>query len=216
MTNIEQMFDEISERYDFLNSIISFGLHKLVKKTAIQKLDIKDGDKILDLCTGTGDIAGTVKEKYPNCQVFGLDFSSKMLEIASKKHSNIIYTKGDASKMPYNSNDFDFVISSFGFRNVEKKEEALLEVKRVLKNGGKFLHLDFGKSLFSSIYNPYVLAVAKIFSKHFYAYKYLINSKEKFLSPDEFCEMCKKTDFKPLIVKNLLFNIISYQIVEKN
>ena len=210
------MFDEISSRYDFLNNIISFGVHKFIKKIAVSSIGIQDGDKILDLCTGSGDITGIIKKKYPKCQIFGLDFSSKMLEIASKKYPDVIYTKCDASKMPYKQDSFDFVISSFGFRNIEKKEETLFEIKRILKNGGKFLHIDFGKSLFSPIYNLYVLFMARIFSKHFYAYKYLINSKENFLSPEEFCEMCKKAGFKPLIVKNLLFNIISYQIVEKN
>lgn len=213
--NIEQTFDEIAHSYDFLNNLISLGLHKLVKKKAISDIEIKDGSKILDLCTGTGDLAFIIKKKYKNSDVIGADISSKMLEIAKKRYKNIDFICANAEKLPFLDSSFDFVVSAFGFRNIQNKKNAIFEIKRVLKNGGRFLQLDFGKSPLMFIFDFIIVIFAKLFSKNYEAYEYLIKSKNEFLSPNEIADEFKKAGFTCLKVKNLLFNIISYQIFEK-
>ena len=216
MTNIEKMFDEISSRYDFLNNLISLFMHKKIKKIAISELSIKKGDRILDLCAGTGDIAGYIKRKYPNVNVVGLDISSKMIEIAKKRYPEIEFVKGNAACLPFPDNEFDFIISAFGYRNIQDKNNAILEIRRVLKNEGCFLQLDFGKSILTPIFDFLILFFAKIFSKNLEAYKYLIKSKNEFLSPVEIVSEFKKAGFRTVKIKNLLFNIISYQILFKS
>lgn len=214
--NTEKMFDEVSSNYDFLNDLISLGLHKIVKQKALSELEFKNGDRILDLCTGTGDIAGFIKEKYPNIDVTGIDLSSKMLDIARKKHGNIDFIKCDASKLPFRDNEFDFIISTFGFRNIRDKKSAISEIKRVLKNEGYFLQMDFGKSKFMPVFDFIILFFSKIFSKNIDTYRYLIKSKNEFLSPLELKEEFTKEGFECIKIQNLLFGIISYQIFVKN
>lgn len=214
--NTEKMFDEISGNYDFLNDLISLGLHKIVKQKALSELQFKNGDKVLDLCTGTGDIAGFIKEKYPNVDVTGFDISSKMLDIARKKHKNINFIKGDASKTLFNDNEFDFVISTFGFRNIQDKVSATNEIKRILKKGGYFLQLDFGKSKLTPVFDFIILFFSKIFSKNIDTYRYLIKSKNEFLSPLELKEEFIKKGFECIKIQNLIFGVISYQIFVKN
>lgn len=213
--NIEKMFDDISNRYDFLNNLISLGLHKIIKRHLISEMPLFKGAKVLDLCTGTGDMAGFVKEKCADSDVVGLDISSKMLDIAKKKHPNIKFIQGDASKMPFEDTDFDFIISTFGYRNIKDKEKAIIEIRRILKNGGQFLQLDFGKSPLMFVFDFIILFFAYIFSKNYDAYKYLIKSKNEFLSSDELADEFKKAGFKCLKIQNLLFGIISYQIFVK-
>ena len=212
MADIKKMFDEISSNYDFLNNLISLNLHKKVKRSVISEIEDKPGLKILDLCSGTGDISGLIKEKYKDVEVIGLDISEKMTEIAKKRYPDIKFIIGDASSMPFCDNEFDYVISAFGFRNIEDKEAAINEIKRVLKEKGKFIHLDFGKSVFMPLFDCLILFFAKIFSKNFEAYKYLIKSKNEFLPPKKLIVEFKKAGMEHLKTKNLLFNIISYQI----
>lgn len=213
--NIKEMFDKIANSYDFLNNLISLGLHKIVKENAISSVCIYENAKILDLCTGTGDLAGIIKNKYKNIHIVGLDISSNMLDIASKKYKNIKFIKGNATNLPFLDNSFDFVVSGFGYRNIQDKEKAIYEIMRVLKKGGKFLQLDFGKSPLMFIFDIIILVFGKIFSKNYMAYKYLVKSKNEFQKPFELIQEFKKAGFNCIKSKNLLFNIISYQIFEK-
>lgn len=144
--NIKSMFSSLAPRYDFFNNIISFGLHRVIKKLVIKELDIKRGYIILDLCTGTGDAAGIIKQKYPDSIVFAVDFSEKMLPIAASKYSDINFSQQDCCDLHFKDNYFDVATISFGLRNIENSNKALDEVHRVLKECGIFMHLDFGKS----------------------------------------------------------------------
>ena len=215
--DIKQMFDNISNRYDFLNNIISFGLHKFVKKYVISKLNIKPNDKVLDLCCGSGDLTSIIKKKYPTIDVFGVDFSSKMIEIAKRKNSLIEFREADATNLPFNDNQFDIVTVAFGLRNIKEYNVALNEIKRVLKKGGLFLHLDFeSSSKIQKTYDILIIFLLKFVIKNIEPYKYLLKSKKEFFSSNELLKLFQKQGFGVIKHEKMLFNMISYQIVEKN
>lgn len=212
---IEKMFDEISSQYDFLNNIISFFTHYSIKKKSLDLLKLKPNSKILDLCCGSGDLGEILLKKYPNSKITGVDFSQKMLDIAKKRNKKIEYFKMDAQNLDFQDNSFDCVVMGFGLRNIEDKELCLKEIYRILKPGGVFLQLDFGKkNLVCKIYNFIILFLIN-FLKNKKAYKYLINSKNKFDEPEELIKKFKKTGFKNPLVRYFCFKNISAQICAK-
>ncbi len=213
---IELMFNKIAKSYDFLNNLISAFSHIFIKKSSVEFLGIQDGSSVLDLCTGSGDLAGIIKKKYPKCQVIGADFSDEMLKIAKKKGFDIEYLKEDATNLSFDDETFDYVVMGFGLRNIPDKQAALSEVVRVLSPGGKFLHLDFGeKNLISNFADIFILAVARIFSKNFNAYKYLVESKKGFLSPHELISKAENCSLKFLRRKDFLFKTVTCEVFEK-
>lgn len=212
----EKMFDKIAPEYDFLNNIISFFMHKSVKRSAVKCLKIKPFSRILDLCTGSGDIARIVKDNCLDVEIIGADISFGMIETARRKNRDIVFLKENAEKMKFKSGIFDYVISSFGFRNIKNKNAAIKEIYRVLKPEGLFLHLDFGrKNFFDKIYNRAVLFFAFIFAKNKDAYKYLIDSKNSFFEPKELIEFFENAGFEKVCQKELCFGIIAFQIMKK-
>lgn len=214
--DIQKMFNEIAAGYDFLNNAISLFTHMSVKKAAIKALNIEPGAKVLDLCTGSGDLGRIIKAGTPEAVVFGADYSDKMLEIARKKSSKIEYFNMDATELGFEDNSFDYVVMGFGLRNIPNKNAAIKEIYRVLKPGGKFLQLDFGqKTVFSKIFDTVTLLAAQLFTKKKEAYVYLINSKNDFPSPEKLAKIVEEQGFQCIKIKYLLFKIISFQIFKK-
>lgn len=218
---IKNLFNSISKNYDKLNDIMSFGLHRKIKKDLFKQLNLKPDLRILDLCTGTGDIAHILKEKYPDSTIIGVDFSEKMLEIARKKHANIEFIQSDVTHLPFEDESFDLCTISFGLRNIEDIQKALEEIYRVLKKGGIFINLDLGKpnKFFNFFLKPYmylwVAFLGKIFNGDETPYKYLAVSNETFPSPAELIKIYEKIGFSNIKVKNYLFGQISAQINQK-
>lgn len=213
---IKKMFDSISKDYDKLNDIMSFGLHKRVKKDIIKGLSSRES--ILDLCTGTGDIAGILKEKFPRSKVIGIDFSENMLEIAKSKHPQIEFIQGDCTNLPFEDESFDLCTVAFGLRNIPELEKAVSEIYRVLKKDGIFINLDLGKPnrFFNLFLKPYMYVWVAILGKIFHGdetpYKYLAESNETFPALAELMELYKKAGFKKSENKNYLFGQIASQI----
>lgn len=217
-TNLEirNMFEKISEKYDFMNRIISFGLNEYVKTQAIKALNIKPNSKVLDLCCGSGDLGKIIKKLQPSCDVIGVDFSQNMIELASKKNPNITYRQMDVTSLAFEKNSFDYIVMGFGLRNIPQKNKALEEIYRTLKTEGQFLHIDFGKhNIYSKIYDSIILFLVKFFTKNTKPYKYLILSKRNFLEPEELIELFKFNKLKYIKHKNMLFDVISFQILKK-
>lgn len=213
---IQTMFNMISERYDFINNIISFGTHNIIKKKCVKLLKLNNNFNVLDLCCGTGDLAQNIKKYYPNTNVVGVDFSEKMIEISKNKIRNVKFIKGDATNLPFPENTFDVVTMGFGLRNIQNAEKAIEEIYRVLKPSGKFLHLDFGeKNYISKIYNKFILSIIGFFTENKYAYRYLIESKRMFLTPDELINDFEKKGFRFVKRADYIFKTISCQIFEK-
>lgn len=213
---IKNMFDKISENYDFMNRIISFGLNEYVKTQAIKALNIKPNSKVLDLCCGSGDLGKIIKKIQPSCDVIGVDFSQNMIELASKKNPNITYRQMDVTSLTFEKNSFDYIVMGFGLRNIPQKNKALEEIYRTLKTEGQFLHIDFGKhNIYSKIYDIIILFIVKFFTKNTKPYKYLILSKRNFLEPEELIELFKFNKLTYVKHQNMFFDVISFQILKK-
>ena len=209
---IQKMFNQIANDYDKNNNLISFGLHKFIKKLAVKSF--KFSGKCLDLCTGTGDIAKILSK---DCDVTGLDFSTNMLDIARKKYPNIKFIEGDCTNLPFENNSFDVITISFGLRNIENYNKALDEIYRVLKPNGLFFHLDFSKKNFIAnfLYDFIIPKLVKIFYGNDLPYKYLVQSKKEFLNTDNLIKLFNQHNFEFVNKKNFLLNTIECQLFKK-
>ncbi len=197
------MFNRIAGRYDLINDLLSFGIHRTWLKKAIDKITNKQPKRILDLATGTGKFAFLLRKYFPNADIFGLDIATSMLEIAKKrnesKKGNIIFLEGDALQLPFPENLFDMVTMSYGIRNVKDIERCLEQIHKVLKPSGEFIIVEFGKPFrwFLPFYKLYQKTIVKIIggllSGDFNAYSYLVNTIDNFPSDEEFVKIVKKT-----------------------
>lgn len=215
---IQKMFDSIAQKYDFLNNIISFGMHKKIKYLMTKQLNVRPEDKIIDLCCGTGDIAIFLKEQNPNVDITAVDFSDEMLKIAqSKSKNNIKFVKADCTNLPFEDEIFDLCTISFGLRNIENRQKALNEIHRILKKDGVFVHLDFGKSnlFLDSIFDSVIPFLVRVFYQNAIPYDYLVESKKEFPSSEKLIKEFEKNGFKFKERHNFLFGVISSQIMQK-
>ena len=210
---IEKMFNDIASGYDRNNNIISLGLHKIIKRFAIKNLSYKSDMRVADLCCGTGDITNILKTVFEPVYLVGLDFSEKMIDIAKRKFPDINFIKADATNLPFKENSFDAITMSFGLRNIENRGAAIKEGYRVLKNGGEFLHLDFGdRNIFSHIFDFLVLIGMGVFYKNKIPYNYLVKSKNEFPVPKKLIEEFLSEGFVLKKEKTFLFGVIGVQI----
>ena len=216
---VKYIFNDISETYDFLNHFLSCGVDIIWRKKFIKSLNFSNHDKVLDVATGTGDVAFAIRKKYKT-EIIGLDLSVNMLEKAkqkSKKYKidDISFIEGDAENLPFDDNTFDKLVISYGLRNLGNCERGLSEFYRVLKPNGKIGILEFlhPKStiiarIFKFYFNTILPRVASLFSNS-KAYRYLPESVENFLSADELKSALNKVGFDDVSSKNMSFGITS-------
>ena len=146
----------------------------------------------------------------------GLDFSQKMVKIAKQKTPRGTFVVGDCTNLPFGEGEFDYVTSGFGLRNIEDMGKALDEINRVLKVGGKFLHMDFGyHNVFWSIFDVVTPVLVWIFRKNSEHYAYLLKTKKEFPEPDDLVKQFEQHGFRCIEIRKYLFGTISAQIVEK-
>lgn len=213
---IQIMFNIIANRYDFLNNLMSLSTQRYIKYKSIKNLNIKPHDKIIDLCCGTGDLSIIIKQIEPQADVTGIDFSDKMLEVAKQKSQNIQYLQGDVTALPYPDNTFDCAVMGFGLRNIQNAEKAVEEAYRILKPGGCFMHLDFGKkNLISKVFDITIPVLAKLFTENYSAYAYLIKSKQIFPEPEDLIKDFESKGFRLKKRQDFLFGVISMQVMVK-
>lgn len=213
---IQIMFNIIANRYDFFNNLMSLSTQRYIKYKSIKNLNIKPHDKIIDLCCGTGDLSIIIKQIEPQADVTGIDFSDKMLEIAKQKSQNIQYLQGDVTALPYPDNTFDCAVMGFGLRNIQNAEKAVEEAYRILKPGGCFMHLDFGKkNLISKVFDITIPVLTKLFTENYSAYTYLIKSKQIFPEPEDLIKDFESKGFKLKKRQDFLFGVISMQVMVK-
>ncbi|MCF8381163.1 MAG: bifunctional demethylmenaquinone methyltransferase/2-methoxy-6-polyprenyl-1,4-benzoquinol methylase UbiE [Bacteroidales bacterium] len=218
---VRDMFNEIAGSYDFLNHFLSFNTDKSWRKKLVRRIkkeiDGNTGVAILDIATGTGDLAFALSE-IPGTIVTGIDISVEMLNVARKKalsrKSQIEWTEGDSEELPYENDKFDFVTVAFGVRNFENLNKGIDEIYRVLKDSGKVYILEFSKAdkgLFSTVYNFYSKTIlpklASVFTSEPRAYTYLPNSINAFPSGSEMLEEMRKSGFNELSDQKLTSGI---------
>ena len=213
---IQHIFDKISNYYDFMNNIMSFGLHKIIKKQCIKMLDIPARARILDLCCGTGDTAWIIKNMHKRSNVIGVDFSDKMLSIARKKCKYVEFYNMNVSALNFEKCYFDTITCTFGLRNLENIETAFESVYKILRHGGEFMNPDFGnKNIISKLFDFYVILLSKILKKNPVAYHYLVESKKYFETPDELINIAQKYGLRLTTRRDFFFGAVSMQIFTK-
>ncbi len=221
------MFDNISPRYDFLNHFLSLGIDVLWRKKAIRMLNDLQPKYILDVATGTGDFAIESLKLNPD-KVIGVDISDGMLEMGRKKlkkrklDHQIELINADSENLPFEENKFDAIIVAFGVRNYENLEKGLLEMRRVLRPGGRLIILEFSKPggfPFKQVYNFYfkfiLPKIGRVVSSDKAAYTYLPESVEAFPEGIKFTGILEKTGYNNCTCKPLTFGISSIYSAEK-
>jgi demethylmenaquinone methyltransferase / 2-methoxy-6-polyprenyl-1,4-benzoquinol methylase len=204
-SSIRTMFDEVAPTYDFLNHLLSLGIDNYWRSAASAKarklLSGVREPKILDVATGTGDLAASMA-KIPGAKVTGFDLSPQMLAIARKKYPSIDFIEGYAEKLPFSDASFNAVSAGFGVRNFENLEQGMREFQRVLKPGGCALIIEpmiprnpVMKSLYLVYFKKVLPKIAGLVSKSSFAYDYLPNSVEQFPQAEAFTSILKKAGF---------------------
>ena len=225
---VADMFDNIAYRYDFLNRFLSAGIDIWWRKKAIGQLKKLNPATILDVATGTADVAIMSTSILPTASITGIDISNGMLEIGRSKikklglQNKINLLNGDSETIGFADNSFDAVTVAFGVRNFEHLEKGLSEIKRVLKPGGKLVVLEFSQPKaigITQLYNVYMKVVAptvgKIFSKNRNAYKYLDQSIKKFPEGKNFTLILDNLGYTNTYCKPLSLGICSIYCGEK-
>jgi len=226
---VEEMFDNISHKYDFLNHFLSLGIDVVWRKKSLKKIQNPNPEQILDVATGTGDFAIAAKKKYATCTVKGIDISNGMLEVGREKLQKrsiegIELIQADSAEIPFESNSFDVAIVAFGVRNFENLKAGLTEMQRVLKPGGEIVVLEFSKPKsfpFKQIYNFYFSHIlprfGKMISKDSAAYTYLPESVKAFPEGNDFLKVLSESGFRDGKAKPLTFGISSiYHGIKKS
>ena len=219
---VEQMFDNISHRYDFLNRLLSVGIDVSWRKKVVKMITETQPKAILDVATGTGDLAIALAKKNPQAKITGFDLSNGMLEhgrvkVVEKNLSDQIeMIQGDAENMPFEDNSFDAITVAFGVRNFENLEKGLKEIHRVLKPGGKFVILEFSqpeqfpmKQIYNFYFKNILPVIGKTFSKDHRAYTYLPESVQAFPYGEKLNNILKSVNFLEPKDKKLTFGIAS-------
>lgn len=216
---VQNMFSSIARRYDLANDVLSFGIHRIWRKRALKQAGVASGDTLLDLCTGTGDVAleaaGIVGEKG---KIIGMDFVYPMLQLAQRKSipcmNGLTYIQGDAMQLPFADSCTDFVSISFGIRNVDQPSTSLKEIQRVLRAGGKAIIIEFGQPtlpVFKHLYNFYCTylmpLIGGILTGNRQAYSYLPKTSREFPAGASFVTLMEEAGFAKISSTALLFGL---------
>jgi demethylmenaquinone methyltransferase/2-methoxy-6-polyprenyl-1,4-benzoquinol methylase len=222
---IAGMFDAIAGRYDLLNHVLSAGIDRRWRRQAIRSLGLTGRERVLDLCTGTGDLAIAAARAQPSAaRVVGIDFSGAMLRVGGRKlrheqlDDRIAMVQGDAVRIPLADASVDAATIGFGIRNVQDMDAACAELHRVLKPGGRLAILEFAVPdvpVFGALYGWYVNRVlprvGRALSRNDSAYAYLPASISAFATPDEFVKILRRAGFRTISpIRLMLGSVILY------
>lgn len=219
-----KFFNDLAPKYDRLNEIITLGMQTNYKTKIIERSPIVDGDLVLDICTGSGDMALLIAKMMPNSHIIGVDVAEKMLEIAQQKAKgllNVEFRIGDAMGLPFEDAMFDVSIMSYGLRNLTDFRNGILEMKRITKPGGAIVIVDLGKpsGFFNKlIYKFYFEGVMPFLGRHifhrgeFNSFRYLPESNKLFLSAEKLREILHDCGIKEVRTYSYMWGIVSQQI----
>jgi demethylmenaquinone methyltransferase/2-methoxy-6-polyprenyl-1,4-benzoquinol methylase len=225
---VNDLFAAIARRYDLINDLQSFGLHRRWKRQVVRLAAVKPGDHALDLCCGTGDLALALASR--GVQVTGLDFSPQMLEVAEirrqknsrLKTQNLKFIRGDAQQIPFPDNSFDIVTMGYGLRNLADWEKGLDEMCRVAKPGARLIVLDFGKpanAVWRALYFAHlkcsVPLIGLLFCGNARAYAYILESLKHYPAQLAVAEKMRGLKLANVRVINLLGGAMAINYGEK-
>ena len=215
--DVSKMFDDVANRYDFLNDLLSLGRTKAWRRAVTSIIAPKPGMKILDIAAGTGSSSRPLVDK--GAVVTALDFSQGMIEQGRKQNKNINFVQGDALKLPFEDNSFEVTTISFGLRNTSNTEIALKEALRVTKDGGRIVVAEFShpvNPVFKKMYLNYLMkalpVIVKKISKNPDAYIYLAESIRAWPDQAELASIMRDSGFKSVAWQDLTFGIVAVHI----
>ncbi len=219
---VASMFDAVAPRYDFLNRLLSGGIDQSWRRAAIKMLAPDKPARILDLATGTADLAIQAMKQLGPEKIVGVDIAEEMLKLGREKinrlglQERITLQYGDAEKLPFSDAQFDAAMVAFGVRNFENLQLGLKDIRRVLKPGGKLVVLEFSRPRafpIKQFYNFYSKAImpliGRVFSSANGAYEYLPDSIAAFPDGDDFLEELRKAGFEQGKARKLTFGVAS-------
>ena len=225
---VEQMFDRIAPRYDLLNRVLSLGIDVSWRKRAISYLKDAQPTDILDVATGTADVAILMAKILKPRQIIGIDIANQMLELGRGKIAEqglsemISLETGDSERLRFEEGSFDAVTVAFGVRNFENLEKGLSEMYRVMRPGGRLVILEFSKPYvfpIKQLYNTYfkyvLPLIGRLTSRDIRAYTYLFESVQAFPEGDQFTDILSKTGFQHPICERLTLGICSIYTATK-
>ncbi len=216
------MFDGIARRYDFLNHLLSAGIDRRWRRRAVASLRLTGRETVLDLCTGTADLAIAARTATPSAaRVVGVDFARAMLRVGAGKLARAALTpsvtlvRGDATRTPVRDDAVDAVTIGFGIRNVDDVPAACREIRRVLKRGGRFAILEFGepivpgvRALYGWYFRQVLPRLGRLVSRDDSAYSYLPASVGAFSPVDEFVKILRQSGLANVSAVPLTFGIV--------
>jgi demethylmenaquinone methyltransferase/2-methoxy-6-polyprenyl-1,4-benzoquinol methylase len=219
---IEGMFDAIADRYDFLNHVLSAGIDYAWRRRAIAALALTGTERVLDLCTGTADLALAARAASPPAsRVVGIDFSHEMLRVGYAKiqraalGASVALVRGDAMRIPVADRSVDAVTIAFGIRNVEQPEVVCRDVHRVLNPGGRVAILEFAiptiplvRAAYLGYFRHILPRIGRIISGHQAAYEYLPASVSAFAPPDDFVKILRQSGFTDIRAVPLTVGVV--------
>lgn len=225
---VSTMFNNIAHRYDFLNHFLSLGIDRSWRRKAIAQLLPYKPQQVLDIATGTGDLALEINKQLQPQHIIGIDISPGMLDIGRQKieklqlQSIIELMEGDSEALPFEDNSFDAVTVAFGVRNFAHIEKGLSEMLRVLRPGGQCMILEFSKPQtfpfkqgFQFYFRFILPVIGRITSKDKRAYKYLFESVQAFPEGKEFVSLLEGIGFKNVRLRQLTMGVCSIYQAEK-
>ena len=216
---VENVFNQVFNKYDLMNDFMSMGVHRYWKKSLINMMNPRDKRKLIDVACGTGDVGklfldSTNKEAEITC----IDPNKGMIGQGKQKlsnYKNIKWVISPAEKLPIADNSFDYYTISFGLRNTKNLNKALSEAYRVLKPGGRYLCLEFSKIQNANLdfiyknYSKLIPIIGQFVVGEKEPYEYLIKSIEQFINQDELIELMEKNNFQKCSYRNLSGGIVS-------
>ena len=216
---VENVFNQVFNKYDLMNDFMSMGVHRYWKKSLINMMNPRDKRKLIDVACGTGDVGKLFLDSTnKDAEITCIDPNIGMIGQGKKKlsnYKNIKWVISPAEKLPIADNSFDYYTISFGLRNTRNLNKALSEAYRVLKPGGRFLCLEFSKIQNSNLdfiyknYSKLIPIIGQFVVGKKEPYEYLIKSIEQFINQDELIELMKKNNFQKCSYRNLSGGIVS-------
>jgi len=216
---VQDVFDNVYDKYDLMNDFMSLGVHRIWKKNLIRWMNPSKNKALIDVACGTGDLGKLFLDlTNKNAKIFCVDPNKSMIGKGKKKlnsYKNINWIVAPAEKLPIKDNSFDYYTISFGLRNTKNLNKALSEAYRVLKPGGRYLCLEFSKIQNSNLdfiyknYSKLIPLIGKTVIGHKGPYEYLIKSIEEFINQEELINLMKKNKFENCTYRNLSGGIVA-------